>query len=121
MQKLNTKCSQTGSIICLVRSIKQRTVPKNFLQIYSFPPQLSKFRKPPPTRRLFDAKKEVRISGLPDRGASRNRTGDKGFADPCLTAWLRRHMKKTIQDASINIQESGNKVKEMLVFSWHRI
>jgi len=30
-------------------------------------------------------------------------------------------MKKTIQDASINIQESGNKVKEMLVFSWHRV
>ena len=25
------------------------------------------------------------------RGASRNRTGDGGFADLCLTAWLRRH------------------------------
>ena len=24
-------------------------------------------------------------------GATRNRTGDEGFADPCLTAWLWRH------------------------------
>ena len=24
------------------------------------------------------------------RGASRNRTGDEGFADPRLTSWLRR-------------------------------
>ena len=24
-------------------------------------------------------------------GATRNRTGDKGFADPCLTAWPWRH------------------------------
>lgn len=25
-------------------------------------------------------------------GATRNRTGDEGFADLCLTAWLWRHM-----------------------------
>ena len=25
-------------------------------------------------------------------GATRNRTGDKGFADPCLTAWPWRHI-----------------------------
>ena len=27
-------------------------------------------------------------------GATRNRTGDKGFADPCLTAWPRHHSIK---------------------------
>ena len=27
-------------------------------------------------------------------GATRNRTGDEGFADPCLTAWLWRHMER---------------------------
>ena len=27
------------------------------------------------------------------RGATRNRTGDKGFADPCLTAWPWRHIR----------------------------
>ena len=26
-------------------------------------------------------------------GATRNRTGDEGFADPCLTAWLWRRME----------------------------
>ena len=30
-------------------------------------------------------------------GATRNRTGDKGFADLCLTAWLWRHLKKFIK------------------------
>ena len=25
-------------------------------------------------------------------GATRNRTGDKGFADLCLTSWLWRHI-----------------------------
>ncbi len=28
------------------------------------------------------------------KGATRNRTGDKGFADLCLTAWLWRHQHK---------------------------
>ena len=27
-------------------------------------------------------------------GATRNRTGDEGFADLCLTAWLWRHETK---------------------------
>ena len=27
-------------------------------------------------------------------GATRNRTGDEGFADLCLTAWLWRHEMK---------------------------
>ena len=31
-------------------------------------------------------------------GATRNRTGDKGFADPCLTAWPWRHiLLKTVR------------------------
>ena len=37
-------------------------------------------------------KKEAQLHQLCfKRGASRNRTGDEGFADPRLTAWLRRH------------------------------
>ena len=27
------------------------------------------------------------------RGANQNRTGDTGVADPCLTAWLWRHVQ----------------------------
>jgi hypothetical protein len=77
---------------CKIDKAKDST--KEFSSNLFLPPQLNKFRKPPPTRRLFDAKKEARSSGLPERGASRNRTGDKGFADPCLTAWLRRRMEK---------------------------
>ena len=30
------------------------------------------------------------VNGFSFGGATRNRTGDKGFADPCLTAWLWR-------------------------------
>ena len=33
-------------------------------------------------------------------GATRNRTGDKGFADPCLTAWPWRLIKLTNADAN---------------------
>ena len=33
-------------------------------------------------------------------GATRNRTGDKGFADPCLTAWPWRRINVTNADAN---------------------
>ena len=38
---------------------------------------------------LMTAKKNGYPNGYPFffGGATRNRTGDKGFADPCLTAW----------------------------------
>ena len=34
------------------------------------------------------------MQGLAEiKGDDRIRTGDKGFADPCLTTWPRRHKK----------------------------
>ena len=40
----------------------------------------------------FQTKEHCSRSALLFGGATRNRTGDKGFADPCLTAWPWRLM-----------------------------
>jgi hypothetical protein len=45
-----------------------------------------------PIRRLRYGWHAIRSSkGARDGGHGRNRTGDKGFADLCLTTWLRGH------------------------------
>ena len=43
-----------------------------------------------------DTKKpqNTKVFGACFGGATRNRTGDEGFADPCLTAWLWRRMER---------------------------
>ena len=40
----------------------------------------------------FQKQKHFLRSAFVFGGATRNRTGDKGFADLCLTAWLWRHI-----------------------------
>ena len=40
-------------------------------------------------------------------GATRNRTGDKGFADLCLTAWLWRLMKKSTAGYELSCYSHG--------------
>ena len=42
-------------------------------------------------------------------GATRNRTGDEGFADLCLTAWLWRHEMKDKRGEGKNRNREGNK------------
>ena len=42
-------------------------------------------------------------------GATRNRTGDEGFADLCLTAWLWRHEMKDERGGGRNRNREGNK------------
>ena len=46
----------------------------------------------PQVRFISKTKKPTTRVGFRFGGATRNRTGDKGFADLCLTAWLWRHM-----------------------------
>ena len=42
-------------------------------------------------------------------GATRNRTGDEGFADRCLTAWLWRHEMKDERGGGRKRNREGNK------------
>ena len=38
-------------------------------------------------------------------GGTRIRTGDKGFADLCLTTWLCRHKNATIINKAVPLRE----------------
>ena len=50
----------------------------------------SAYKRKPPSHQRADESRPVTLPG----GDDRIRTGDEGFADPCLTSWRRRRMER---------------------------